>query len=269
MSAFVNLEYLCISGVKICQSPFRNLQKLIKIGIYKCDLSELDFDCLNSITSLQIMDIITDISVSLKIDLSKLINLKWIDLKFNQREETIFELIGSSTQLIKVRVNNTIIDFSNQLNLTALKCLDISNVGLFQQISSQWFIGMSKLIELNLKQTDLTNLDFLDTDELESLELLRLSCNQIIFLRKGAFSKLKKLKWLNLYNNKIKELVPGVFEGLECLEHLDISSNPFTVGPLDKALFDGLKCLKNLYIRDYSTRFVKVNHLKRDGLNVD
>lgn len=78
MSAFVNLEYLSISGVKLSQWPFKSLHKLIKLKIVKCDLSEFDFDSLDSLTSLQIIDIdmnndynIAIRPVSFKIDLNE------------------------------------------------------------------------------------------------------------------------------------------------------------------------------------------------------
>ena len=57
-SVFDNLEYLSISGFKLRESTFQNsLQKLIRINIENCDLSEFNFDSLNSLTSLQIIDI--------------------------------------------------------------------------------------------------------------------------------------------------------------------------------------------------------------------
>ena len=77
-----------------------------------------------------------------------------------------------------MRVENTTIDFSKQLDLPELKCLLISNVDLSQQISNQCFNCMSNLIELNLKNSKLKNVDFLDTDRLENLEMLNLSHNQ-------------------------------------------------------------------------------------------
>ena len=220
-----------LCNIKLFQSPFQNLRKLIKLRIHKCDLSEFDFDSLNLITSLQIIDIVLYISVLIKIDLSMLINLKSIDLKFiyKQNENNLELITDSYNQLTKVRVENTTIDFSKQLDLTELKCLNISNVDLSQQISKQCFNCMSNLIELNLNNTELKNVDFLDTDRLENLKMLYLSHNQISVLRNGTFSKLKKLTRLDLSNNQIEELVKGVFEGLECLEYLFICLSIQTV----------------------------------------
>ena len=203
--------------------------------------------------------------------MTRLTNLKWIDLKFiHQHEVNNLELItdDSYNQLTYVKVNKTSIDFTKQLDLPELKYLHICNVDLSQQINQQSFCGMPSLIELNLINTYLTNVDFLDTDRLENLEKLDLSNNQITMLKKGAFSKLKNLEKLDLSSNQIPELIPGVFEGLECLKYLDIKSNNINIGSIDKTVFDGLNCLKDLYIRDYEKRRVKVCYLKRDGLNV-
>ena len=209
-----------------------------------------------------------DVSVLIKIDLSMLINLKSIVLRCTKEKvENTLEFISDSSynQLIKLAVDKTTIDFSKQIDLPELKCLHISNVDLSQQISNQCFNCMSNLIELNLDNTKLKNVEFLDTDRLENLKMLNLSHNQITVLRNGTFSKLKKLTRLDLSNNQIEELVQGVFEGLECLEYLFINSNSFNVESIDKTVFDELNCLKYLYILMENDN---VDHLKRDGLNI-
>ena len=272
LSAFVNLEYLFFHGIKLCQSPFQNLKQLIKIEANNCDVSEFDFDSLNSLTSLQIIDVDSRNKensqyVSLKIDLNRLINLKCLELKFiKEHEVNNLELItdDSYNQLTYVRVNNLMIDFSKQLYLPELNYLNISNVDLSQQLNQHSFNGMSNLNELDLKDTNLKNVDFLGSDRLGNLEILNLSHNQIIDLRKGAFSKLKKLKWLDLSSNQIKELIPGVFEGLECLEHLNISSNLLDYSkPIDKTVF----CMSSLIELNMNKSYLKnVDFLDTDGL---
>ena len=44
---------------------------------------------------------------------------------------------------------------------------------------------------------------------------------------------LKKLKSLDLFDNKMQELVLDTFDGIECLEDLDISYKPFRIGSID------------------------------------
>lgn len=56
-SAFANLEYLSICKAILCDRPFENLPKLVIIDIKCCDLSQFDFDSLNSITSLKVINI--------------------------------------------------------------------------------------------------------------------------------------------------------------------------------------------------------------------
>ena len=262
LRAFENLEFLSISGVKLSQWPFQSLHKLIKLKIVNCDLSEFDFDSLNSLTSLQIIDIDMNNdsnkpiqSMPFKIDLNEFINLKWLDLRFAKGNDE-----GKHFELVKIS--------SNHSSTIELKCLRISNVDLSQQINKELFYGMKSLIELKLININLKNVDFLDADELSNLEFLYLNSNQITVLRKGAFSKVKKLKRLNLSNNQIERLVSGVFEGLNCLELLAINSNRFNAKSIDKRVFDGLNCLKTLFIRDDKTRFVNFDHLKRNGFDI-
>ena len=72
--------------------------------------------------------------------------------------------------------------------------------------------------------------------------------NKIRILRKGAFSKLKRLKSFQFDRNyEILELVPGTFEGLEYLETLDISCNQYYKQSISQTVFYGLTSLKCLF----------------------
>lgn len=254
LSAFVNLEYLFLSGFKLCGSPFQKLRKLIKIKLH-CDLTEFDVDSLNSLTSLEIIEMRINENPNIapfKIEMDRLVNLKWLDISMLQKSHE-FEVISNQSDnlLTKLKLsytnknniidsNNTIInDFFKRLCLPQLKCLDISNIDLSQQINPEWFIGMCNLIELNLNYTELINVDFLNTDLLKNLEILSLANNKLGELRKGVFSKLTKLKNLNLKGSQI-EIVPDTFEGLKCLELVDIRQNHLDSKSFDKTLFVGL-----------------------------
>ena len=167
-----------------------------------CDLSEFDIDSINSLTSLQIIEIIISYFLktnrTISIDLNRLINLKWLELNLVKNEDINFELItNSSNQLTYFCIRNVNMDLPNQLYLPELKFLHISNVNLSQQIGKECFNSMTNLIELHLNKNNITNVDFLD--RFENLKLLDLSVNKIRELRKGVFSKLNNLKRLNLY----------------------------------------------------------------------
>lgn len=262
---------MSITGFKLSRLAFQNLKKLINITISDCDLSEFDFDSLNLMTSLQIICIDYDksLSSSFKIDLNRLINLKWLDLRYINKVSKNCELItNSSNQLNKIKLVGQALDFSKQIDLRELKSLEISKVKLSRQIRPQFFSDMTSLIVLNLNTAQLTNVDFLNTDRLGNLEILELAHNLIKVLKLGTFSQLRKLKSLNLDYNRIIELVAGVFEGLECLELLNIRTNDFDVESIDKRVFGGLNSLKNLYITNFKTRFANVDYLKTDSLIV-
>lgn len=266
LSAFCNIEYLSISETKIFDRPFQNLNKLIKVELENCDLVEFDFDSINSLTFLEILEMSCENSnteLTLKLDLNQLVNLKSLSLNSIQ-----VELITESlNQLTKLKLCHRSFDFS-QFEVPELKCLDISHVDLSQQINIQWFNGMIGLIELNLNHTYLKEVDFINTEKLQNLEILDLSNNCISVLRKGVFSKLKRLKSLNLDYNRIQELDRGTFEGPNRLECLEISLSGFDISPIDKTVFIGLDSLKYLHVREFDSRNREISHLMAKDLNV-
>lgn len=259
LSAFVNLEYLKIQYTVLIGRPFISLNKLIKLEIICCDLGRFDFDSLNSLTSLQILKIKINraplnpsrpVLCRFEIDLCKLVNLKWLNFKSINKIGFNLVLNGDLNQLTKLKLKRQRMDFSKELELPELKCLHISEYNYSQRINHQWFYGMTNLIEL-----------------LGNLEILCMTGNEIRILRKGAFSKLKKLISLKLNrNNEILELVPGTFEGLEYLETLDISRNQFYKQSISETVFDGLISLKSLFF--YGNKKCDISYLKRNGLVV-
>ena len=223
------MEYLIVDECqKLCERPFENLHKLIRIDLISCDFSQFDFDSLNSITSLEVVKISakywTNRNCSVKIDLNKLINLKWLDLKLHQ-DSSIEIVTNGFNQLTKLYLFEGKLACSNRFSLPALKRLDTLCVDLSTEINVEWFKCSEMLIELSLLSA-----------ELETL--------------------------------KEFEMVPDTFEGLECLEYINISLNSFDWRSLDKAAFDGLKSLNSLRIRDYRTSDDEIAHLEREGLTI-
>lgn len=118
-------------------------------------------------------------------------------------KENKFELISDSfNQLNTLKLSHTTIDFSNPLDFPQLKCLDMFDVDLSQQISQKWLNGLKSLTDLYLNYTNLTDIGFIDAERLENLEILDLSFNRITVSEKEVLSKFKKLKSVNLRNNK-------------------------------------------------------------------
>lgn len=268
LSPFCNIEYLSISDTKIFNRPFQNLNKLIKIELENCDLAEFDFDSINSITSLEILEMSCENSnkeLALKLGLNELVNLKSLNLNSIEIEF----ITESLNQLTKLKLCHKSFDFSRQIEFPELKRLDISHVDLSQQISIQWFNEMICLIELNLNHTNLKEVDFINTEKLKNLEILDLSNNCISVLRKGVFSKLKKLKSLNLDYNRIQELDRAAFEGPNCLECLEMSLTGFDKLPIDKTAFIGLNSLKYLHVREFDSRNKEISHFITKDLNVN
>lgn len=103
-----------------------------------CDLSQFDFDSLNSIRSLQSIYIETDNNdntafepMTYRIDLNGLINLKSLHMGIHASKDQEaknnweFELVTDSyNQLNRLKLNKKTMDFSKRLDLPELKCLE-------------------------------------------------------------------------------------------------------------------------------------------------
>lgn len=131
--------------------------------------------------------------------------------------------LGSISTLDLSGVGKLVLDesgFSNSYD--SLRNLDISNVGLTNQIKSSWFSR-------------------------KSIEALDVSKNLLNDLRKEHMKNFPKLRYFNASFNEIKYLEPNTF--LECkkLEIISLSHNNLVT-----VLFDNLPNLLALYLRSNS-----------------
>lgn len=110
--------------------------------------------------------------------------------------------------------------FSNSYD--SLRNLDISNVGLTNQIKSSWFSR-------------------------KSIEALDVSKNLLNDLRKEHMKNFPKLRYFNASFNEIKYLEPNTFLESKKLEIISLSQNNLVT-----VLFDNLPNLLALYLRSNS-----------------
>ena len=75
----------------------------------------------------------------------------------------------------------------------------------------------------------------------------------IVVIERGAWLGLEKLKQLELRENEMTALTPGMFENLYLLEHLNLTSNK--ISSIDLEAFSNLTSLTELYM---SQNFVSV-----------
>ena len=112
------------------------------------------------------------------------------------------------------------------------------------------FVDLTRLSYLNLGHNELTALPPDIFDEMERLEALSLHQNRLSALPPGIFAGLSNLQHLMLYGsvgrNQLGELPPGIFDGLSQLRSLNLWAT--NLSPLRSGVFDDLERLEVLNI---------------------
>ena len=99
---------------------------------------------------------------------------------------------------------------------------------------------------LNLHRLELTGLRLNDSiwgelvgiEEKRGFRHLNLRNNNIGVIERGTLNRLFKLRYIDLHNNKIQEILNGTFMSLNYLERLDLSQNRISF--VDRDAFNGL-----------------------------
>ena len=97
--------------------------------------------------------------------------------------------------------------------------------------------------EIDLSNSNISDIDIDAFEEYEALKKVNLSGNQIEFVNRGAFAQNAKLTDLVLANNKLRAFSAEVFGPGSALETLDLSGNPLDT--FDLTLTEKL-CLQSL-----------------------
>ena len=99
-------------------------------------------------------------------------------------------------------------------------------IELNQDTVSQLPIGLKELQLISILLQEIKNLTF---KNMELLESLTITGNNINILIAGTFKGLYMLHTLDLSQNHISNLKPGVFDGLTSLRHLNMSYNEIKI----------------------------------------
>ncbi len=105
---------------------------------------------------------------------------------------------------------------------------------------------LSGIMDLNLRDANISSLQRGDFDGLTALESLDLLGNQLSGLPAGLFSELPTLRRLELGINRLVSVPEDAFSGLPLLERLNLGTNQLS--GLPSGLFSGLSALKELYL---------------------
>lgn len=123
--------------------------------------------------------------------------------------------------------------------------LDVQTVDVswnhISMIPSNGFSSLRRLTELRLVGNKISLVNDKPLAGLANLEILDLSCNNIVSLPVSMFKDVSEsIKQIYLQNNSIVELSPGLFVNLYQLTSLDLSYNILTSTWIDSKTFTGL-----------------------------
>lgn len=286
LSAFRSLEYIYIIGGIIDQKHTFSvgLNKLIKLSLTNCKLENViisndSIDSTNLLSSLTNLEILEIKWLNFPINLENLNNLKVLkiildigsDLDLLQNLGSKFYGLSISKESFKLSDEESANIFFKRHNFSNVTHLRLK-LGVF---NPEWLRSFNN----NLKRLSLSGcglkekLDFLQSEGFfPQLEYMDLSYNSISIIKKGVFSQLKNLKYLDISNNRIKfcidhvdQLKKDIFYGLSNLTTLDMSLN--IIESIDPEMFANTPMLANLKLGEFKYKlkddiFQHLKHLK-------
>nr|AGK40936.1 toll-7 [Nilaparvata lugens] len=206
-------------------SALGRLRRLHELYIQDNYISKLGPDSLSGLTSLRVFN------------------------ASNNKLETLPEgLLASCRELREIDLqNNSLYELARGLfhRLEQLLVLDLSNNQLSSnQVDEGTFVGLIRLIVLNLSHNALTRIDAKTFKDLFFLQILDLRNNSIGFIENNAFLPLYNLHTLNLAENRLHHITATLFNGLFVLTKLTLSNN--LIVNIDPQAFRNCSDLKDL-----------------------
>ena len=168
-----------------------------------------------------------------------------------------FYMRRSHTVTISTSAEDGVCNRTKQVRDALMEAVGVSTC---EQASAQ---GLSRMSELNLSNSGITELQAHDFSGLDNLQVLNLDSNELTTLPQGIFEGLDRLQSLSLAGNSLTSLTGGVFRGLARLQSLDLVHNSVT--SLGEEVFDGLSNLEYLFL--YRNSLTSLPERIFDGLH--
>lgn len=180
--------------------------------------------------------------------LDGLISLRVFNISNNNLRSLPEGLFTSSRELREIYLqNNEITDLASGIfhRLEQLLVLDLSGNKLTSNhIDDETFLGLIRLIVLNLSHNSLSHIEGNTFKDLFFLQILDLRNNSIQHIQDNAFLSLYNLHTLNLAENRLHNINAHHFNGLFVLSKLTLSGNKLR--SIDKQAFRNCSDLKEL-----------------------
>ncbi|XP_014242709.1 toll-like receptor 7 [Cimex lectularius] len=206
-------------------SGLTGLRRLQNLFLQNNDISEVTSESFNGLTSLRVLN-----------------------LSSNKLESLPENLFASTRDLREIHLqNNSLYELARGLfhRLEQLLVLDLSvNQLSSNQIDDGTFVGLIRLIILNLSHNTLTRIDARTFKDLFFLQILDLRNNSIGFIEDNAFLPLYNLHTLNIAENRLHHITAHLFNGLFVLSKLTLNNN--LIVNIDSQAFKNCSDLKEL-----------------------
>ncbi|GBP85498.1 Toll-like receptor 7 [Eumeta japonica] len=180
--------------------------------------------------------------------LNGLISLRILNMSYNNIQSLQEGTFVSTKELREIYLNNNLLfELAKSVfhRLEQLLVLDLSN----NQISSAHvdggtFVGLIRLVILNLSNNALTRIDGKTFKDLFFLQILDLRNNSIGYIEENTFLPLYNLHTLNLAENRLHTIEEFLFNGLFVLSKLNLNNN--LLMNIDAKAFKNCSDLKEL-----------------------
>ncbi|XP_043279612.1 toll-like receptor 7 [Venturia canescens] len=207
------------------ESPLSGLRQLQELYLQHNAISSIASDALTGLTSLRV-----------------------INVSYNSLESLPEAMFGSTRDLREIHLQRNELKNLPRGTFTRLEQLLILNLGGNRldsdNVDETTFLGLIRLIVLDLSYNVLTRIDAKMFKDLFFLQILDLRNNSISHIESNSFMPLYNLHTLELSDNRLHSVSAQLFNGLYVLNRLTLSGNAIVT--IDQQAFKNCSDLKEL-----------------------
>jgi len=241
---------LSLAGNRFTTFPsdaFQGLQKLVTLRLGRSSIAMLASGTFRRLASLQELDLsgnrLVDINAGI---LDGLASLETLDLSINQLSDLPSSFLSPLTGLKSLDLSHNLLrQLPAGLFVNTTLTLDTINLSWNNlTVTEETFRGLSSLTKLFLAGNSICAISSSLFSDLNQLSELDLSDNKIVDMEPGLLLfATPTLTSLNLSGNKISRILPRVFRYGTVLEKIDLSRNKIRI--INEITFDnlGLLCI--------------------------